>query len=190
MNELEMLEQLQFVEPCERAALQFASNGSRRYMALSDLKAPKGHCVWCDAKLTGRKQRWCSDSCVRAAQWRATPQSPAAKVYRLIFEQNWACKRCGLSFEDELRARIRRKYESENKPGAYIWKDGEYRKRVEGDPESKIHFFQVGDNTGDQFQTDHIIPVHLGGAGIEPSNLQVLCVPCHKAKTKEDYSRG
>lgn len=34
-------------------------------------------------------------------------------------------------------------------------------------------------------QADHIIPLILGGAHRE-SNLQWLCVPCHKAKTKLD----
>jgi 5-methylcytosine-specific restriction protein A len=34
-------------------------------------------------------------------------------------------------------------------------------------------------------QYDHIIPLILGGENRE-SNLQLLCVPCHKAKTKLD----
>ena len=32
---------------------------------------------------------------------------------------------------------------------------------------------------------DHIIPIILGGQNRE-SNLQLLCIPCHKAKTKLD----
>lgn len=32
---------------------------------------------------------------------------------------------------------------------------------------------------------DHIIPLILGGANRE-SNIQLLCVPCHRAKTKRD----
>jgi 5-methylcytosine-specific restriction protein A len=34
-------------------------------------------------------------------------------------------------------------------------------------------------------QYDHVIPLILGGENRE-SNLQFLCVPCHKAKTKLD----
>jgi 5-methylcytosine-specific restriction endonuclease McrA len=34
-------------------------------------------------------------------------------------------------------------------------------------------------------QFDHAIPLILGGENRE-SNLQLLCVPCHKAKTKLD----
>jgi len=185
-DEMEMLQPLSFVEPCQRALDQFAKNGSRRTMNLSELEAPAGQCVWCDSKLTGRKRRWCSEACAHAAMFRANPQSPAGKAYRLIHEQNWACKRCGLSFEDDLRKKIRRKHEAENRIGSIVWLPN-YRTRVEGDPESKITYYQVGDQTGHLFQTDHIIPVHKGGAGIEPSNLQVLCVPCHKAKTREDY---
>ena len=29
---------------------------------------------------------------------------------------------------------------------------------------------------------DHIIPLHLGGS-CDVSNLQILCVPCHRKKT-------
>lgn len=184
-DELEMLEKLSFTDPCERAILQFNANGSRRRMNLSELEAPKGHCVWCDGKLTGRQQRWCSSSCVHAAMFRADPQGPDAKVYRLIHDQNWACKMCGLSFEDELRKKIRRKHEAENRIGAQIYAPT-WKYRTEDDPESKISYNLIGQNTGHLFQTDHIIPIHKGGAGIEPCNLQTICVECHKEKTKED----
>lgn len=33
---------------------------------------------------------------------------------------------------------------------------------------------------------DHIIPLALGGEDIPP-NVQVLCRPCHKAKTRRDF---
>jgi len=34
-------------------------------------------------------------------------------------------------------------------------------------------------------QVDHIIPKYLGGNDA-PTNLQLLCVPCHTAKTQEE----
>lgn len=37
---------------------------------------------------------------------------------------------------------------------------------------------------------DHIIPVFKGGGGCWISNFQLLCVDCHKAKTKVDVSIG
>ena len=33
---------------------------------------------------------------------------------------------------------------------------------------------------------DHIVPIKLGGARFERSNLQGLCVPCHNAKTASE----
>lgn len=37
-----------------------------------------------------------------------------------------------------------------------------------------------------KFELDHIVPVAQGGAMWDEENLQVLCVPCHKEKTKLD----
>ncbi len=193
MDELEMLETLTFMEPCERARLQFEANGSRRYMPLSNLVAPKGHCVWCDKKLVGRQQRWCSTSCVSAAQWRAAPQSPAAKIYRLIHSQNWSCKACGLSFEEEMRKDIREKYEQNSKirgtPGNN-WQEDHYGRKSADEPPKKITYYWIGSNTGHIHQTDHIIPIHKGGLGIDPANLQTICTECHLRKSVEDRRRG
>lgn len=35
------------------------------------------------------------------------------------------------------------------------------------------------------FELDHQIPIELGGSN-DVENLQALCVPCHKAKTRSD----
>lgn len=188
-DELELLEKVEHKPPCKRAELQFSNNGSRRMMNLSELIADKGKCVWCDAQLKGRQQRWCSSDCVAAAQFKSNPQSPAGKMYRLIMLQSFACVKCGLSFEQEIRKRIRYLFERENKPGALIFRDGKLIRRTEGDPPSLVRFYHVGDNTGHLHQTDHIVPIHKGGAGIDPNNLQVICVPCHKEKTKRDNSK-
>src|SRR5262245_14132736 len=36
-------------------------------------------------------------------------------------------------------------------------------------------------------EVDHIVPLYQGG-GDDDSNKQLLCVPCHKAKTKRESS--
>jgi 5-methylcytosine-specific restriction enzyme A len=33
---------------------------------------------------------------------------------------------------------------------------------------------------------DHIIPIRQGGAKLDPSNLQPLCVTCHNSKTAKE----
>ena len=37
----------------------------------------------------------------------------------------------------------------------------------------------------DEFEVDHYVPVALGGTN-DLSNLQALCLPCHKVKTRKD----
>lgn len=39
-------------------------------------------------------------------------------------------------------------------------------------------------------EVDHIIPVGEGGARKDPGNLQSLCSPCHKTKTKREAARA
>ncbi|MFV8250231.1 HNH endonuclease [Bdellovibrio bacteriovorus] len=104
-------------------------------------------------------------------------------MQRLIHKQQFACAGCGVSFEDQIRTRIRRIWERENALGAIIFVQRTRVIRDESHPESKVSYYQIGDNTGHIHQADHIIPIHKGGAGIDPRNLQILCVPCHKAKT-------
>lgn len=36
------------------------------------------------------------------------------------------------------------------------------------------------------YAIDHIKPIALGGSQWDKSNMQLLCVPCHKAKTVDD----
>ena len=35
-------------------------------------------------------------------------------------------------------------------------------------------------------EVDHVVPVMKGGKSFDPTNLQVLCVGCHVAKTRID----
>jgi len=39
----------------------------------------------------------------------------------------------------------------------------------------------------DAFECDHVVPFSLGG-GTTTSELQALCIPCHREKTKSDGS--
>lgn len=40
-----------------------------------------------------------------------------------------------------------------------------------------------------QLQVDHIHPIHKGGGGMGLWNFQLLCVSCHKEKTKQDIKK-
>jgi 5-methylcytosine-specific restriction endonuclease McrA len=41
----------------------------------------------------------------------------------------------------------------------------------------------------DDWQADHIIPVHKGGGACGLDNFQTLCKSCHAEKTKEDLKK-
>lgn len=188
MDELKLLDIPLIVQPCRRAQATIGFHGNTRTMSLTAFSGPKGYCVWCNEKLAGRKQRWCSDDCMESAYLICCPQDPATKMYRLIFKQNWACAGCGESFEEELRSKIREKYDNANQVGTYMWDEqtDQTRERTSEDPPKQVRLHSLGYATGDRWQTDHIIPIHKGGKGIDPLNLQVLCVPCHKKKTADE----
>jgi 5-methylcytosine-specific restriction endonuclease McrA len=38
-------------------------------------------------------------------------------------------------------------------------------------------------------EVDHIVPLHLGGPAESDSNLQYLCVPCHREKSSMEGER-
>jgi 5-methylcytosine-specific restriction endonuclease McrA len=48
--------------------------------------------------------------------------------------------------------------------------------------------FQQGDIFRTNIEADHIIPVHRGGGACWLNNYQLVCISCHKAKTKTDGS--
>lgn len=43
-----------------------------------------------------------------------------------------------------------------------------------------------GKGTG-KLEIDHVKPIRLGGARLDPRNLQLICVGCHIAKTRGEY---
>lgn len=45
------------------------------------------------------------------------------------------------------------------------------------------------DLDGHSLEVDHILNVKAGGTD-HPDNLQVLCIPCHRAKTGEESGRA
>jgi len=41
----------------------------------------------------------------------------------------------------------------------------------------------------ERVQVDHIVPVSRGGSEFDNANLQTLCRPCHKEKTRQELIR-
>lgn len=44
-------------------------------------------------------------------------------------------------------------------------------------------------NYPDGFHLDHINPVHKDGEDLKDEAVQVLCIPCHDTKTREDLGQ-
>jgi len=41
--------------------------------------------------------------------------------------------------------------------------------------------------SSDRLILDHKLPIALGGKEFDENNLQILCIPCHKIKTAQDF---
>jgi hypothetical protein len=138
-------------------------------MNLSELRVEAKICKWCEARaIDDARAHYCSDACRVSADIWARPQSPAAKAFVLVFKQDGVCTFCGLLWRDELALRIL---------------EGAERCKRAGFSLGRELLWRVGYNTGDLWHVDHIVPIHKGGVGVGPANIQVICVGCHRRKT-------
>jgi 5-methylcytosine-specific restriction endonuclease McrA len=153
----------------------------------------KGYCGWCNAVLTGRRTRWCSDECVDEWMIRRDPSWAARKVWR---RDRGVCALCGTDTERQRQAfqrlahwgsaryHERRGYipGSRTTHRANLYGARCLAARKYGVPISRV----PGPNWWD---CDHIVPVVEGGGGCGLDNLRTLCIPCHKSETAKLAAR-
>lgn len=165
------LEHIELVDPGPTAVAVMERHLHKRTMPLHALeKGPGDTCVWCNVNpIVYPKRRWCSSACIDSAGIFAHPHKPSSKAWVLIYRQNCACTVCGVSYEELVRSRIKKRLECP------------YRK-----PTDEVSLHSVGDGTGHLMHVDHRVPLHKGGAGFGIENIQVICVKCHAAKTAEE----
>lgn len=84
---------------------------------------------------------------------------------------------------DEEVRNARNPYRREYKDPQYARNRRHRFERVHGRCELCSIVLQPGD-----WQCDHLVPLSKGGTS-DISNLRILCIPCHKAKTAEDRRR-
>lgn len=126
-------------------------------------------CRICSAPVTGRRRSYCSAKC-SDAYWQAQP-----KFYRPLVAKRdvGICADCGCD-----TAKIER-----------IYRHAQDSLRSHRDAYGlfcalRVTWQRIGFNSGRSFwEADHIREVVRGGTS-ELANLQTLCCPCHKAKTK------
>lgn len=134
----------------------------------------KRYCFWCNTKeLHGRKdKKYCTPKCKRMTWAWSNPQGLEMGRY-LIVRQAYKCKCCAYDWRplaDELN-------------GKY-WTT--YTDLAEDCTERLLRLMKNRVPDERRIETDHILPISLGGLGLDISNLQLLCYTCHKVKTKAD----
>lgn len=170
---IKLLEQISFVPPGPRTLASMESLKKQRTLKMDHLQQVDGQCAWCNIiPLYSRRKKYCGVNCRNSALFYCYPQTPSAKMWVFIHKQNCSCTLCGECFEDKIAKKIfdlRKRWDKDAE--FYKWKAG------------PITYHSLGDNTGDVWQVDHIIPLHKGGDGIGLENIQVVCKSCHLRKT-------
>jgi 5-methylcytosine-specific restriction endonuclease McrA len=93
------------------------------------------------------------------------------------------CLNCG---ERILQAR-RRKYCSTECANIFFRKHDHPRMRAWLAMHCNWKCYKCGDDVKEgKYVLDHIIPIAIGGAEFDESNLQILCDRCNKEKTAQD----
>ncbi len=143
-------------------------------------KTTRGPCRGCGKPLTGRRTSWCSDYCYEFREMRT-------RAFRSTV-WNWSdktCACCGLDIA-RLKALVRKA-----KYGRRVYMQYRYGQRAE----RVRRVFRVlgwtspGGAIGKHvWEADHIIPKWDGGDH-GPANGWVLCLGCHKAKSKREAKK-
>ena len=138
-------------------------------------KGPNGRplCRQCGKETEPPRRSFCSTECVNA--WKVRSQAGFAREQ--VFERDrGVCRACGLDTElhKQLMYRVR------NEKGEMA-----YRNLI-------IHYYNLTQHQFDLdkhfYEVDHVVSVADGGGSCGLENLQTLCVPCHKRKTREWHS--
>lgn len=140
-------------------------------------------CRWCQKPLANRRRSYCGVQCRIEVNIRTSVSSLRYYVHQ---RDKGVCAKCGLDTMrlDRILNYARRSYyelqygiESTNG----CWVESHAR---------SVNFVlaRMGFNEGvSLWDADHIVEVSAGGdSGLD--NIQTLCVPCHKAKTKKMHA--
>lgn len=174
---------------------------NKRYLVAADFPLeydentgfPK--CRVCKTVLPKASRRICSTACRQTYEILTNPSYARALVER---RDKGVCARCKIDTQ-----KLRRVYFVLVKRAFFrLYKDKNYyfteqvAKSVSGyifkhSPllQNFIEKYQWFDYNRHSWECDHVHPVYKGGLGTL-DNLQTLCVPCHKQKTKEDLQHA
>lgn len=157
----------------------------KRYITSRDLPFRKDEngkplCRWCQKPVAPPRRSWCSDECVKEFLVRNNTASLRAATFK---RDRGVCAACGADTE-----KIRRVFDHAKSSYSFLirgrleiktWRD--WPAVVIWTVFTKIGFNRESSNS--IWEADHIKEVVNGGDS-SPENIQTLCIPCHKAKTK------
>ena len=163
--------------------------------ASADYTAPKGHCRGCgepiDKAVHPRAKTW-HPAC--AERWRE--QQPQVQRWRLEDRDHGVCAACGVRTEDRRQRCLGAAYWHEVRLLDYIPSPDRYRtpwgrlttwtaiqRGLLRHDLPRTVFKHLARTTG--WEADHRVPLWAGGAN-DLTNLQTLCIPCHRDKTRAE----
>jgi 5-methylcytosine-specific restriction protein A len=159
---------------------------NRRWVSLASLpKGPNGRalCRWCNQEVPKGKRSFCSDACVHEHKIRTNP----GYVREQLWERDQGvCAACGFDLK-QFKATWGNHFHEIRALPQHRWKAVE-----------EI-MSELLDRMGQQYgrrdlpiwpgetlwNADHILEVVNGGGECGLENYQTLCIPCHKAKTRQ-----
>lgn len=153
----------------------------------------KGRCRWCGSPVPKGRKSWCSDQCVKEFRIEAWP----SEARQAVFERDHGiCATCQRDCE-AVQARIEKlakealRYDREEvgfEAGPTRLDRWRCWKRIQGWLNRLGLAHEGGFNIHSLWHHHHIIPVCQGGMTVL-SNLQTLCVCCHKTESRQLAAR-
>lgn len=151
-----------------------------------------GHCNWCSRPLTGRRRRWCSDTCCE--EFSAQHDWDKARSAALA-RDGFCCRMCGVKTAVELDSYWRQHPQAPPRPQLSDFQPLDIPHHQDKlrdawsayDAQWRVFKKQVIDPL--RPEVNHIVPRLGKGYGFgcwnHQSNLEVLCRRCHQQKTRE-----
>jgi 5-methylcytosine-specific restriction enzyme A len=150
---------------------------------IGNLTGPNGRrlCRWCRHEVSPPRKTFCSENCLH--EWRL--RSSVKYLRKFVYERDLGiCAQCGIDtrytrieIENAAQASMR-------ESGRWYWEDHPIYLACIAKYELTLK-----EARGTLFHADHIIRVVDGGGLADLSNIQSMCIKCHKIKTKEENKR-
>jgi len=149
----------------------------KRLLTSRDLPKPaKGICKWCGALKPKGRRVWCSDECYNEFAVRCFSGHASFLIYK---QEKGICQFCGIDVgyitEWLQKINFERWQGSWCNPSRLYYKDIPYRQQ----------WGPWWTNNYQLWEADHIVAVKDGGGCCGLENYRLLCLRCHKERTKQ-----